>query len=596
MTSSPQRKSTQRLLPLHHPPSSVGAYDLYPAFRLSSALITLGYEAVANIIARYRNVILDGYGGVFWETFRAQVDALLLQRGIQAKWQSIEAAYHAPEAIERIVAPFLGGDDPLFGKCFTGTLSDFFDPQKLHSLQPDLNYELNIIYGSGAALAGWDAPIIYLEVPKNEIQYRARAGSIANLGMEQPNDPKQMYKRFYFVDWQALDRHKAQLLSRLDWHVDSQREQPTLISGADFRAALTGLGQTAFRARPWFEPGPWGGQWLREHIPSLPSDVPNYAWSFELITPENGLLLESDGLLHEVAFDWLMLQEGEAVLGDHAATFGSAFPIRFDYLDTFSGGNLSVQCHPRLDYMRTHFGEAITQDETYYLVDCEPDARVYLGFQEGIDPVEFHQALELSQQTVSPLAVDTYVHSVSSTKHALYLIPNGTIHCAGANNLVLEISATPYIYTFKVYDWLRLDFDGQPRPLNIRRAFENVDFDRQAARIADEFIAIPQVLDKGDDWQVIHLPTHIEQFYDVHRLEFRESMTVQMDGSVHVLNLVAGTSILFEAETGEQQRYNFAETFVVPAAMGRYRLINEGDNTAKVIKAFLKKEYAHHRA
>jgi len=343
-----------------------------------------------------------------------------------------------------------------------------------------------------------------------------------------------------------------------------------------------------FRVRPWFEPGPWGGQWMKQRFPGFAPETPNLAWSFELISPENGLAFASGNRLLEAAFDWLMFQDHRAVLGDFADRFGCEFPIRFDYLDTFGGGNLSVQCHPRPDYASRHFGEHFTQDETYYLTDCGADAEVYLGFQPGVDAKEFQQALEKSFHESGALDVERFVQKHAATKHGLYLIPNGTIHCSGKNNLVLEISATPYIFTFKMYDWMRLDLDGQPRPLNIERAMENLYFDRQGERIPREFISQPQLLAHGEGWELTHLPTHAEHFYDVHRFDFTMMVESHTAGSPHVLNVVAGPSVVLETPDTPPQRFAFAETFVVPAATGTYRLTSDTGQPVKVIKAFLK--------
>lgn len=583
------RKTNQPLLPARLPPPPSAHYDLYPAFSLGSNQIGLGFDALAKQIAPHPRVILDGDACVFWVNVRARLDAALLRRGIHARWLDVSDALHSETEIEALVKPFLGGDDPLFGTRFTGELRDWFGAEKLRLLQPDPRAQLNILYGCGAALAEWSGLLVYFDVPKNEIQYRARAGSVTNFGARAAGDFASMYKRFYFVDWVALNKRKAALLPHLDLIVDEQRPaEPAFLRGDDFRAALTRMSENYFRVRPWFEPGPWGGGWLKQHIPELPQDVPNYAWSFELIAPENGLLLESDGCLLEVAFDWLMFRAHENVLGHAAARFGFEFPIRFDYLDTFHGGNLSVQCHPRPEYIREHFGENFTQDETYYVLDCAPGAQVYLGFQKESDPQEFRRALEASRAHGIPVEIERYVQTVPAHRHGLFLIPNGTIHCSGVNNLVLEISATPYIFTFKMYDWLRRDLNGNLRPLNIERAFENLYFDRAGASVRAELVSTPRVLAQGAGWQLIHLPTHPAHFYDVHRLEFDDTIDVATEERCHVLNLVEGEAVLFETANGLRRRFHFAETFVVPAAARSYRLTNAGKRTARVVKAFVK--------
>ena len=252
------------------------------------------------------------------------------------------------------------------------------------------------------------------------------------------------------------------------------------------------------------------------------------------------------------------------------------------------GGNLSVQCHPKPEYAFTNFGENFTQDETYYILDCDPEAEVFLGFQENINPTEFRAALEDSFKHSTPLEIEAFVQRLPAEKHDLFLIPSGTIHYSGAGNLVLEISATPYIFTFKMYDWLRLDLEGKLRPLNIDRAFENLDFERRGEKVARDLISKPALLESGTDWRVLHLPTHKDHFYDVQRLEFKTILKTQTNNTCHVMSLVEGSSILLETENGMRQRFNYAETFVVPAAAGSYRFTNEGTTTAKVVRAFVK--------
>ena len=583
------RKTTQLLAPATHL-SPGGVFNIYPGQPLEAGRISLGFTALAELIAPHERVVLEGMGGVLWEDFRARLDAALRQEGVVCEWIDVSEALRPEAEVDQLIAPFLGGTDPVFGTRNTRPLRDFFIAEKLADLgRRAAAGRRTILYGTGAALAAREGFLVYVDVPKNEIQFRSRAGSVTNLGARQPGEPKPMYKRFYFADWPPLRAHQAELLPRLGLIVDSQRpDEPAMLSGAEFRTGLARAARSWFRVRPWFEPGPWGGQWMKQRFPGLAPEAPNLAWSFELISPENGLAFASGGRLIEAAFDWLMFQDHRAVLGDFAERFGCEFPIRFDYLDTFAGGSLSVQCHPRPDYALRHFGERFTQDETYYLTDCGPDAEVFLGFQAGVDPGEFRRALETSFHTATPLDVDRFVQRHPAKQHGLYLIPNGTIHCSGRNNLVLEISATPYIFTFKLYDWQRLDLDGRPRPLNLERALENLYFDRQGERIPREFISQPRVLAHGADWERIHLPTHAEHFYDVQRCDFSGEVEVRTDGSPHVLNVVEGPSIVLEAGDAPPQRFACAETFVVPAAAGAYRLRSDTGRPVKVIQAFLK--------
>lgn len=583
------RDTQQELLPLYKQWDKTDRYDIYPTRKISQGSISHDLEALLAQLPATGNLIIDGYVGIDWESFITALKAAFPKSSSELNWVNIATALKPEEEIDAMLSPYLhsDGESSIFGQAFQAGLEEFFVAEQLEQLQP-ATAERNVVYGTGASLAGWEGTLIYLDLPKNELQFRSRAGRVHNLGSLKVQDPKTQYKRFYFVDWPVLNRHKAQLLPQIDFLMDGQQGNVyPWISGTAFRATLAELASHSFRARPWFEPGIWGGNWMLEHIPHLPAAVPNYAWSFELISPENGLLVEDQGKLLEFSFDWLLFAHSSAVLGKAAARFGAYFPIRFDFLDTFDGDHLSIQCHPSLSYARENFGEQITQDETYYILDQKGDSGVYLGFTEASDPLSFEKDLRTSLADGVAIDIAQHVQFIPSKQHDFFLIPNRTVHSAGINNLVLEISSTPYIFTFKLYDWVRKDLNGMARPINIDHGMKNIDFSRKGSVVAEELISKPVLLQQSATAEHWHLPTHEEHFYDVERYEWEGMLCIETKQQCHILMLVAGTQLELNSN-GEKTIYNYAETIVVPAAVETYTITYLGAGRGKLVKAFVK--------
>jgi mannose-6-phosphate isomerase class I len=492
--------------------------------------------------------------------------------------------YRAPADIDAMVACPLT-DDPVFGRLNGLTIDDFFNVEKLRAAQAELTAtagELVLVLGTGATLVCPDATVVvYADLARWKIQLRQRRDEIGNLGSNNIAEKASLkYKRAFFVDWRAADRLKKQVLPRADFLLDTNDPAaPKLISGADLRAGLAAAVRRPFRVVPFFDPGVWGGQWMREKF-DLPDGPANYAWGFDCVPEENSLLLGFGEARVEIPSINLVFLHPRELLGEAVhGRFGTEFPIRFDFLDTVGGGNLSLQVHPLTEYAFDKFGLAYTQDESYYMLDAEPGASVYLGLKENVDfPAMVADLQRAQSDSAAPFPAAKYVNEFPARKHDHFLIPAGTIHCSGANAMVLEISATPYIFTFKLWDWDRLGLDGRPRPIHLTHGAANIQPDRTTAWVEQHLVNQVHPVASGDGWREERTGLHEREFIETRRHWFTGLVPHHTNGGVQVLNLVQGAEAIVESPSGAFEPYvvHYAETFIVPAGVGAYTIRPHG--------------------
>ena len=578
-------------------------YDKFPSVEVPAAYArecTSGWDTVVEEIRRAatgegrRVVVVDCYQGVL----DAEV-ATALQRLSPTLFVDSAKAMRQPEKLNEILKDDIT-DDAVFGFMTRFNMEVYFDAERVAALRRTIEavpQGLVLVYGIGAAYVQpeWDV-LIYADMARWEIQRRFRKNLVGNIGVDNRQESASLqYKRAFFVDWRICDRWKKRLFDRMDYILDTNEEgQPRLATARSVFAALEATARRPFRVVPFFDPGPWGGQWMKE-VCDLDRSEKNFAWCFDCVPEEDSLLLQYDGVRMEIPSIDLVFREPHKLLGEAVhGRFGDEFPIRFDFLDTMDGGNLSLQVHPLTEYIREQFGMFYTQDESYYLLDAADDACVYLGMKEGGQArlQELIDRLEEAQRT-GEFDAEQYIGRYSVRKHDHVLIPGGTIHCSGRNSMVLEISATPFIFTFKLWDWGRMGLDGKPRPINIGHGSHVIQPDRDQAWVRQNLLNQVELLAQGDGWREERTGLHEREFIETRRHWFTGSVEHDTQGGVNVLNLVEGREAIVESPTGAFEPFvvHYAETFIIPAAAGRYtiRPWNEGEGSeCATIKAYVR--------
>ena len=459
-------------------------------------------------------------------------------------------------------------DDRVFGKMYYGEVSDFIDMEKLEAAKQQVEKAdgLVIVYGFGASLVHPGDKLVYFDMARWEIQMRYRAGMGNYKCSNYDEDPLRKNKRGFFIEWRIADKHKMSVFEDIDWLIDTNKaNDPKMIPGTALRDALKQIAQQPFRTVPYFDPGVWGGQWMKE-VCDLDREKSNFAWSFDGVPEENSLYLEfADAVVEIPAMD-LVLYQPKPLLGDQVyARFGAEFPIRFDFLDTMGGQNLSLQVHPLTEYIKKQFGMQYTQDESYYMLDAGEGACVYLGLKDGVDQKQMIEDLRRANKGEIEFDAEKYINKFPAKKHDHFLIPAGTCHCSGSEAMVLEISATPYIFTFKLWDWGRVGLDGRPRPVHVEHGKEVIQWDRTTKWCEENLVNAIHEVKRTEDYVEEHTGLHELEFIETRRYWTETITHHDTAGTVNMLNLVEGREAVVESEEGKFEPFvvHYAETFIV---------------------------------
>jgi mannose-6-phosphate isomerase class I len=495
----------------------------------------------------------------------------------------------------------------LFGRLYKKGYEGMLDEAKVEKFNETIaaakegKGKVTVVYGYGVLIpqfrAHYDVKCFFDVTPKTSI-LRIKAGKYANIGQEYPALPARVIRRCYYCDFEmAVHNRKALLNSdELDYYIlNDDVDNSKMLPMCAFKDILAQLVKYPFRAKPVYLEGVWGGTYMKK-LRNLPKEMRNAAWVFDFIPMEVSVLVEVGNDILDINYCTFVHTEGKNLMGeDCVKKFQGYFPIRFNYDDSYhSTGNMSIQCHSGGEFNLREYDEFGRQDESYYVCVTGHDAKTYVGFRDDADIQQFFKEIEDADTKQIPCDYEKYVSYEESKPGLQVMLPAGTIHSSGRNQVVLEIgSLTIGSYTYKMYDYLRLDFDGKQRPIHTQLGEQVVAQERTTSWCHENIVQKPRLTASGEGWEEYILGENDMLYFTLRRLEFEKTCQQNTSGQFHVLALVDGEKVRIRSVANPERYYeaNYLDIVVVPADMGEYVIENLRNEPIRIHKTMLRAGY-----
>ncbi len=300
------------------------------------------------------------------------------------------------------------------------------------------------------------------------------------------------------------------------------------------------------RFRPVFKRTIWGGRRLADQLGKSIGPESDYAESWEVVDHGSDQSVVDGGPLDGKTLNELIADHGDWLLGENASN--TTFPLLLKYLDC--NRVLSVQVHPDDAYGATMPVPDLGKTEAWYIVAAEPDSQVYAGLRPGVDRAMLQEAITTGQS-------EQVLHAFHPEPGDVIYIPAGTVHALGAGLLVAEIQQSSDT-TFRLFDWNRVDADGNARPLHLEQGLEVSDYESGPVE--------PRRYDPTQTgWQTV---VQSEKF--LLRLLVMGTTSIGGDGKFHIVTVPQGSATL--VTDSESIVLRGGQTVLLPAAMARCEL------------------------
>lgn len=580
--------------------------------------ITTGNDEVINALtARCLSeknpfvLAMDGYVSAQFEDLVKPVAEKLAAAGHACRLVDMKELYKSEEEINALTAenlPLNYDDDPvlLFGRLYKGTIDDLIDQSKAAQVLEAAFNGVTLLYGLGSAssmLRKYANAIAYVDVTPKAAAIRAREQKFVNIGDKEGRPFNLLMRRNYFVDFEVTVKLRRELFNAhlVDLYIlGSDETKYVMMSGEDFDVVLDQLVQYPFRTKPVYLEGIWGGEYIRK-IRNIPEDISgNVAWIFDMIPMEVSIVVDAGGTWLDIPFATFVHSRGVPMMGQHCVDeFDGYFPIRFNYDDTWhSDGNMSVQCHPDEDFVIENYDEFGRQDEAYYVIATGHGAKTYCGFKgDGKEFLELAKKSEVDHQDVD---YQKYINSIDSVPGRQIMLPAGTVHASGRNQLILELgSLTIGSYTYKVYDYNRKDKDGNTRPIHTKNAEKVLHFERDPKWVNENVAIEPILLEQTNEYTEYVVGRTDLMYYETRRLEMNTHAVYEgkNNGQFTVVTVVDGESVHIYSKKNPEYSFDahYLDIVTIPATIEDYVIEAKGYQPVVIHKTLLREGYTRYK-
>ncbi len=587
--------------------------------------IVIGFQPVIDQICRLAKetsirskrpalLAFDGYYGIDWQAARAALGETSQKTSLQVKFYSTNQLYKSQAEIEAYKKNFTDIGDPGFGRVnLDGTEQEIMRPEAVQAMRGSLESARArssgqpaalFVYGPGAAISElkdlYDL-VFYFDKTRQPILWDMWDGKLAPFGAD---EPKKDYgwKEYYYNDYYLLDAQKYYLLPRMDYWVEAIHPDTfKLVARPVYEALIQTLLKYPIKEVTIFQPGPWGAYRYKDifNIPGLECN----AWN-ETAGPELSLMVNvgREEILNFPVTN--LLQYPDQFVGPYIAqNFSRCFPLDVWLDDGYFPEpapaeriSMPIHNHPSTDYVRRHFNEIIGRYETYYIAEAYEGANTWMGYKEEADLDEWERLCRESNNLKEISNWKDFIASWPTNVGDLFLIPPGTTHAHGGNEMVLEMDTSAGIaateYSFFHYDFARPSWDdttktmtARPLKMHLDHAFDNDKYCRESY-VQSHLRARPVVVKWTKEYSLDRYTSDPRMPFEIERLHFEQRASYSTGGKIlHVATLTRGKHVIFRSKTNPEIESDAVrwQSTILPAALGDYEVINLGDGECEVV-------------